>query len=358
MINVNKSSFYILTFIQTLFFLPFFLQSNIGSDWDAYSLIGTYLIFEESGQYFPSRPPGFPVYELLVGLISKFSFLGIEKSLLLLQYIIMILLNYLIFLFFQKRKDSNILIFIIILFSPIYLISSFTVIDYTFGALFGFLSIFVAQYGSKRYRLIIPLFLAISIGARLSNIIFLIAVLISLHQKNIKLTRLFNTLFYTVFLCVIFYAPTHLKLFQYLKNLGYKTSELLCIFNLTNIELFYEVANYNYLFIRLGNVLVIFGLFYAFERFLKHPLVSKIGQNTLSIYIIHFIILYGSFTGYGLNRIIGKELNPKEVIFGGILFLLIVSYISINVVNLKVYLNRKLMSLLNKIKLFINQIGN
>ena len=130
------------------------------------------------------------------------------------------------------------------------------------------------------------------------------------------------------------------------------------IFNLTNIELFYEVANYNYLFIRLGNVLVIFGLFYAFERFLKHPLVSKIGQKTLSIYIIHFIILYGSFTGYGLNRMIGKELNPKEVIFGAILFLLIVSYISINVVNLKVSLNRKLMSLLNKIKLFINQIGN
>jgi uncharacterized membrane protein len=130
------------------------------------------------------------------------------------------------------------------------------------------------------------------------------------------------------------------------------------IFNLTNIELFYEVANYNYLFIRLGNVLVIFGLFYAFERFLKYPLVSKIGQKTLSIYIIHFIILYGSFTGYGLNRMIGKELNPKEVIFGAILFLLIVSYISINVVNLKVYLNRKLMTLLNKIKLFIDQISN
>ena len=236
MINVKKTPFYILTFIQTLFFIPFFLQSNIGSDWDAYSIIGTYLIFEESGQYIPSRPPGFPVYELLVGLILKFSFLGIEKSLLLLQYIIMISLNYLIFLFFQKRKNNNSLIFIVILFSPIYLISSFTVIDYTFGALFGFLSIFIAQYGSKRYRLFIPLFLAISIGARLSNIIFLIAALIALYQKNIKLTRLFNTLFYTFFLSVIFYTPTHLNLFQYLKNLGYKTSELVCIFNLTNTD--------------------------------------------------------------------------------------------------------------------------
>jgi hypothetical protein len=57
------------------------------------------------------------------------------------------------------------------------------------------------------------------------------------------------------------------------------------IFNLTNIELFYEVANYNYLFIRLGNVLVIFGLFYAFERFLKYPLVSKSWtKNTFYLY--------------------------------------------------------------------------
>lgn len=236
MVNIKKAPFYILTFVQTLFFLPFFLQSNIGSDWDAYSLIGTYLIFEESGQYFPSRPPGFPVYELLVGLILKFSFLGIEKSLLLLQYIIMISLNFLIYLFFQKRKDSNILIFIIILFSPIYLISSFTVIDYTFGALFGFLSIYLAQYGSKKYRLFIPLLLAISIGARLSNIVFLIATLISLNQKNIKLAKLFNTLLYTFFLSILFYTPTHLNLFKYLKNLGYKTSELVCILNLTNID--------------------------------------------------------------------------------------------------------------------------
>ena len=236
MVNIKKAPFYILTFVQTLFFLPFFLQSNIGSDWDAYSLIGTYLIFEESGQYFPSRPPGFPVYELLVGFISKFSFLGIEKSLLLLQYIIMISLNFLIYLFFQKRKDSNILIFIIILFSPIYLISSFTVIDYTFGALFGFWSIYLAQYGSKKYRLFIPLLLAISIGARLSNIVFLIATLISLNQKNIKLAKLFNTLLYTFFLSILFYTPTHLNLFKYLKNLGYKTSELVCILNLTNID--------------------------------------------------------------------------------------------------------------------------
>ena len=35
---------------------------------------------------------------------------------------------------------------------------------------------------------------------------------------------------------ILFYTPTHLNLFKYLKNLGYKTSELVCILNLTNID--------------------------------------------------------------------------------------------------------------------------
>ena len=102
---------------------------------------------------------------------------------------------------------------------------------------------------------------------------------------------------------------------------------------LTNWTLLTEVANFNYLFIRLGNVLVIFGLFYAFEAYLKQPVVLKIGQKTLSIYVIHFVLLYGSFTGLGLNQILGKILTPFEVIFGAICFLVTVSLISIYIIK-------------------------
>jgi len=107
----------------------------------------------------------------------------------------------------------------------------------------------------------------------------------------------------------------------------------------TDFTLFSEVANYNYLFIRLGNVLVLFGLFYALESYLKHSAILKIGQKTLSIYVIHFILLYGSFTGWGLNRIFEKNLNPKEAIFGAFCFLVTVSLISIYSVkaNTQVY---------------------
>lgn len=105
------------------------------------------------------------------------------------------------------------------------------------------------------------------------------------------------------------------------------------LFSLTRIQVLYEVAVYNYLFIRLGNVLVLFGLFYAFERFIKLPILLKIGQKTLSIYVIHFILLYGSFTGWGLNRVFGKTLNPLEAVSGALIFLILVSFISANYIK-------------------------
>ena len=123
-------------------------------------------------------------------------------------------------------------------------------------------------------------------------------------------------------------------------GLIYTSSTLLhWLTTVTDIPLFYEVANYNYLFVRLGNVLILFGLFYALESYLKHPIILKIGQKTLSIYVVHFILLYGSFTGLGLNKIFGKNLTPFEAIAGAFCFLVVVSLISIYIIkaNTQVY---------------------
>jgi uncharacterized membrane protein YcfT len=72
---------------------------------------------------------------------------------------------------------------------------------------------------------------------------------------------------------------------------------------------------------------------------LKHPIILKIGQKTLSIYVVHFILLYGSFTGLGLNKIFGKNLTPFEAIAGAFCFLVVVSLISIYIIkaNTQVY---------------------
>ncbi len=97
----------------------------------------------------------------------------------------------------------------------------------------------------------------------------------------------------------------------------------------TDFELLKKVAYYNYLFTRLGNVLILLGLFYLFERYLKQTLILKIGQKTLSIYVIHFVIIYGSITGMGLHQIIGKTLNPYQAVLGALLFVSTVCALSL-----------------------------
>ena len=103
---------------------------------------------------------------------------------------------------------------------------------------------------------------------------------------------------------------------------------LLKLYAITNIELLKMSADYNYLFTRLGDVLILFGVFYALERFLKQSIIARIGEKTLSIYVTHFILLYGSFTGYGIKRFLSHSLEPTTAIFGAILFMVVVCFIS------------------------------
>jgi len=99
------------------------------------------------------------------------------------------------------------------------------------------------------------------------------------------------------------------------------------LYHLTDFKLFERSADYNYLFTRLGNVLLLFAFFYAFEKFLKQSIITKIGEKTLSIYVVHFIIIYGSFTGLGLKRFLDKSLEPWQAITGAITFMISVCLI-------------------------------
>jgi len=99
--------------------------------------------------------------------------------------------------------------------------------------------------------------------------------------------------------------------------------------NATGIEVFNSVANYNYLYIRLGDVLVVFAVFMILRKLLTHPSLIAIGQKTLSIYVIHFIILYGSFTGLGLYKFFHHSLSWEIVIPGAIAFMILCSVAAI-----------------------------
>jgi len=100
----------------------------------------------------------------------------------------------------------------------------------------------------------------------------------------------------------------------------------LAISSRTGIQLFEAIFYNNYLFIRLGDVFIAFAIFMLVRQWLTNSTLLKIGQSTLSIYIIHFIILYGSFTGLGLYQYLNHSLTPTQAIVGALLFIIVCSF--------------------------------
>lgn len=168
--------------------------------------------------------------------------------------------------------------------------------------------LFFANYMTKMNGsifTILPWFGYSAFGAFLSTVFFR-------HAHRSRFKQFTIATFFTVGAFLIFWSTDFLYFLHYL----------------TKFDLFYKCADFNYLFIRLGNVLVIFGLFYTFERYLKQSIISRIGEKTLSMYVIHFIILYGSFTGFGLKRFFNKSLDPTEAIIGALMFVIVVCVMS------------------------------
>jgi hypothetical protein len=98
---------------------------------------------------------------------------------------------------------------------------------------------------------------------------------------------------------------------------------------LTGIPLFAAISLNNYLFIRLGDVVLAFAVFMLLRKWLTNLTFLKIGQSTLSIYVTHFIILYGSFTGVGLYRFFHHSLSPTVTIIGAVVFMTVCSFIAL-----------------------------
>ena len=138
------------------------------------------------------------------------------------------------------------------------------------------------------------------------------------------------------FMSVLFTRYKNFKyLYQYaitlclligLSLIFFSSDFLLGLSEITGISVFKEIAMNNYLFIRLGDVFLVFAGFMLFRSLLTNATVLKLGQSTLSIYIIHFIILYGSFTGLGLYGFFHHELSPTTAIAGAVVFMIVCSF--------------------------------
>jgi len=132
----------------------------------------------------------------------------------------------------------------------------------------------------------------------------------------------------------------------------------IAVSSITGLQLFEAIAANNYLFIRLGDVLIAFAVFMLLRQFITSRTVLKIGQNTLSIYVIHFVILYGSFTGLGLYRFFYQSLPPAILIPAAIAFMFVCSYLALfytrNEDQIKQGISAGLIDLRSKLEPWVN----
>lgn len=112
-----------------------------------------------------------------------------------------------------------------------------------------------------------------------------------------------------------------------------------------------------YIFHRLGNVFLVFAFFMLLRNVITSKKIQTIGQNTLSIYVIHYIILYGSFTGIGLYRFLHNGLNPYFAVCGALLFIFVVLYLSRQYNNNKEKIDEIKAELTKEVKIYSNAVA-
>ncbi len=174
---------------------------------------------------------------------------------------------------------------------------------------------------------ILPWFGYSAFGAFISTVFFR-----HVHRDRFKLSTIIT--FFIVGFFLIYFSSLFLTKLSYI----------------TNIELFKMSADYNYLFTRLGDVIILFGVFYSLEHFLKQSIIARIGEKTLSIYVIHFVLLYGSFTGYGLKRFLSQSLSPTVAIIGAIIFMIVVCFISFHYAKTNTFVYNLIRKTVDKFK--------
>lgn len=86
-------------------------------------------------------------------------------------------------------------------------------------------------------------------------------------------------------------------------------------------DLLSRVANNNFLFIRLGDVFLLMGVFIWLQPLLKNKGWFFIGTKTLDLYIVHYFILYGSLSGIGLYRYYNHSWTFPKTIAGALVFI-------------------------------------
>lgn len=216
----------------------------------------------------------------------------------------------------------------------------FTLILFTFEPVYStltynYLPTFLANYFTKvngSVFTIFPWFGYASFGA-------FMGVVFNIHKNNPKIYS------YAISICLLVGSVLSFGSYYFFEQM----------YVITQSHLALLLSQNTYLFSRLGNVLFVFAFFMLMRNIITSKKIQAVGQNTLSIYIIHYIILYGTFTGCGLYYFFHNQLNPYQVIFGAIAFVALVLYISFLYNRKKPLFDEKMIVFKAKIKDFFKK---
>lgn len=109
----------------------------------------------------------------------------------------------------------------------------------------------------------------------------------------------------------------------------------------------------DFVYLRLGNVLLVFGFFTLMRNVITSKFIRTIGQNTLSIYVIHCFLLYGSITSYGLIQHYAMQLKPYQVVIGAPIFIMVCVLMSLVYNRVKPVIKAGIGFVLKEIWLFL-----
>lgn len=100
----------------------------------------------------------------------------------------------------------------------------------------------------------------------------------------------------------------------------------------------YGINLYYTSFIRIGMVLSLFSIIGLGSRKINSlpNIIQSLARNSLWIYIIHIIILYGSPTSIGLYHIVGKSISVEFTLISTLIMIILMTIISLGIDKLRV----------------------
>lgn len=113
----------------------------------------------------------------------------------------------------------------------------------------------------------------------------------------------------------------------------YSTEMLMDLYYKTGWLNFKALAYNNFLFYRLGHVFIVVSIFMIINKIFKDipKIVPKIGSETLTVYVVHAFLIYGSIFQLGIAQSFGDSLTPWQcvglVVIFEVFFVVLIYYI-------------------------------